>query len=99
MGNMRTLAFQVPEELFQRIKEHLQRTGMTQKDFMLGLIEKELNQHLAQLVETVEAIEESAEYAEEQDIPDISEDLDEVNEESEDIDEDESEYMGMGMSM
>lgn len=40
MGNMRTLAFQVPEELFQRIKEHLQETGMTQKEFMLGLIER-----------------------------------------------------------
>jgi len=73
MGNMRTLAFQVPEELFQRIKEHLQQTGMTQKDFMLGLIEKELDQHLAQRVETAEAIEESTEnISEEQDNSDIS---------------------------
>ena len=29
MGNMRTLAFQVPEDLFQRIKEYLQRNNMT----------------------------------------------------------------------
>lgn len=70
MGNMRTLAFQVPEELFQRIKEHLQQTGMT---FMLGIIEKELNQHLAQRVETTEAIEESSgNISEEQDNSDIS---------------------------
>lgn len=102
MGNMRTLAFQVPEELFQRIKEHLQQTGMTQKEFMFGLIEKELDQHLVQRAEVTESpqeVEESVEYAEEQDSSDVSEDFDEVNEESEDIDEDESEYMGMGMSM
>lgn len=100
MGNMRTLAFQVPEELFQRIKEHLQQTGMTQKEFMLGLIEKELDHHLVQRAEVTEApheIEESAEYAEEQDNSDILEDFDDVNEESEGIDEDESEYMGMSM--
>ncbi len=28
MGNMRTLAFQVPEELFQQIKDYLQRNNM-----------------------------------------------------------------------
>ena len=28
MGNMRTLAFQVPEELFQKIKDYLQRNNM-----------------------------------------------------------------------
>lgn len=32
MGNMRTLAFQVPEELFQKIKDYLHRNNMTQKD-------------------------------------------------------------------
>ena len=42
MENMRTLAFQVPEDLFQRIKEYLKRNGMTQKQFVLGLIEDEL---------------------------------------------------------
>lgn len=45
----KTLAFQIPEELFNRIKEHLerekQRTGkkLSQKDFVIGLIERELN--------------------------------------------------------
>ena len=47
MGNMRTLAFQVPEELFQRIKDYLQRNNMTQKEFVIGLIENELDRDLA----------------------------------------------------
>lgn len=43
MGNMRTLAFQVPENLFQRIKEYLHRNNITQKEFVIGLIEDELD--------------------------------------------------------
>lgn len=42
MGNMRTMAFQVPEELFQKIKGYLQRNNMSQKQFVIGLIENEL---------------------------------------------------------
>ena len=44
----KTLAFQVPEELFNRIKDHLdretKRTGkrLTQRDFVIGLIERAL---------------------------------------------------------
>lgn len=41
-GATRTLAFQVPEELFERIKVHLKKKGLTQKDFVIGLIEKAL---------------------------------------------------------
>lgn len=46
----RTLAFQIPDELFWRIKDHLtretERTGkrLTQRDFVLGLIEKALDE-------------------------------------------------------
>ena len=46
----RTMAFQVPEELFQRIKRHLERetlrTGkkLTQRDFVLGLISQALDE-------------------------------------------------------
>ena len=46
----RTLAFQIDETLFQRIKAHLERetrrTGrkLTQRDFVLGLIEAALNE-------------------------------------------------------
>ena len=48
MGNMRTVAFQVPEDLFQRIKDYLQRNSMTQKEFILGLIENELEREQAE---------------------------------------------------
>ena len=47
-NNTRTLAFQISEELFQRIKAHLERetvrTGrkLTQREFVLGLIEEAL---------------------------------------------------------
>ena len=43
MGNLRTLAFQVPESLFQRVKQYLERNNMTQKAFVIGLIEDELD--------------------------------------------------------
>ena len=48
-NNTRTLAFQIPKELYQRIKAHLERetvrTGkkLTQREFVLGLIEGALN--------------------------------------------------------
>lgn len=44
----RTMAFQIPEELFQRIKEYLDRESLrlgrkyTQREFVLGLIEEAL---------------------------------------------------------
>ena len=46
----RTLAFQIPEDLFNRIKDYLdrekQRTGkrLTQRDFVIGLIEQALEE-------------------------------------------------------
>ncbi len=49
-NNTRTMAFQIDEALFQRIKAHLERetarTGhkLTQREFVLGLIEKALNE-------------------------------------------------------
>ena len=42
-ANNRTIAFQVPEELFDRLKDYLAKHGLKQKDFILGLIERELN--------------------------------------------------------
>ena len=56
-NNTRTMAFQIPETLFQRIKAHLeretQRTGrkLTQREFVLGLIEEALNEAEQQVVE------------------------------------------------
>jgi predicted DNA binding CopG/RHH family protein len=43
-GTTRTLAFQVPEELFERVKAHLKATGLNQKEFVIGLIEKALQE-------------------------------------------------------
>ena len=46
----RTMAFQIPEELFQRIKQHLERESarsgrkVTQREFVLSLIEEALEQ-------------------------------------------------------
>ncbi len=48
MERMRTLAFQVPDSLFQRVKAYLERNHMTQKQFVIGLIESELEQDEAQ---------------------------------------------------
>ena len=50
MESTKTLAFQIPEELFYRIKDHLaretKRTGkkLSQRDFVLGLIERALEE-------------------------------------------------------
>ena len=50
INDKRTLAFQVSEELYQRIKDHLtrekERTGkrLSQRDFVLGRIEQALEE-------------------------------------------------------
>ena len=49
MERMRTLAFQVPDSLFQRVKAYLERNHLTQKQFVIGLIEAELELKLANL--------------------------------------------------
>ncbi len=64
MGNMRTLAFQVPEELFQKIKDYLQRNNMTQKQFVIGLIENEIERDLTQWQATAEITENAEEVTE-----------------------------------
>ena len=69
MTGSRTMAFQIPEELFQRIKTHLARetarTGvkLTQRDFVLGLIEQALAEAEASLApqEAPESTEEAPE--------------------------------------
>lgn len=67
MADTRTLAVQVSEELFQKLKKHLtleiQRTGrrITQKEFLIGLIE--------QALEEMDESEESDECAEDAEEP------------------------------
>lgn len=65
MGNMRTMAFQVPEELFQKIKDYLQRNNMTQKQFVIGLIENEIERDLTQRAAVSEAPTDSERVTEE----------------------------------
>ena len=43
-NGIRTLAFQVSEEFFQRLKKYLKKTGQSQKEFVIGLIEDVLSQ-------------------------------------------------------
>ena len=94
MGNMRTMAFQVPEDLFQQIKDYLERHNMTQKQFVLGLIQDELDrdyeerQAIAEKQQSDEGEKEELDDDEELS-EDEDEDLSEEDEESEDEDEDE----------
>ena len=41
-SKVRTLAFQVSEEMFVRLKQHLKKNGMNQKEFVIALIEQAL---------------------------------------------------------
>lgn len=90
MGNMKTLAFQVPEELFWRIKEYLQRHNMSQKDFVIGLIERELEQ---EQTEGQAPVEEQAEAV------DSEEEKYEESQDNAAEAESESEDMGLSMGM
>ena len=42
MGTARTIAVQVSEELFQRLKTVIAKKGMKQKDFLIQIIEEAL---------------------------------------------------------
>ena len=90
MSNMRTMAFQVPQEMFDEIKDYLNRHHMKQKDFVLGLIRAELDRDQQQTETEEQEITEGE-----------SEDIDEADdEEYEDFDDediDESDDMTMGM--
>ena len=102
MGNMRTLAFQVPEELFQKIKDYLQRNHMTQKEFVIGLIENEIERDLTQRAGQVkqpetdavsgceDETEEVEEQHEEQESAEVSDEFEDVSaEESEETEDEE----------
>jgi len=64
-GSMRTLAFQVPDDLFRRIKDYLQRNNMTQKEFIIGLIETKLDRDMAERESVNEAQADDSEQTEE----------------------------------
>ena len=87
MGKTRTMAFQVSEELFQQIKEYLARyeqtyhRKLTQKEFVIGLIE--------QALEEADEEFEAAEAAEAGDAAEDTEINDDVEEAEDDGQEDE----------
>lgn len=63
-GDMRTMAIQLPEELFEWLKAYLKRNNLKQKQFIIGLIEDALEQDEedgAAQVESEPEIEESDE--------------------------------------
>ena len=98
MGNMRTMAFQVPEELFQRIKGYLQRNNMSQKQFVLGLIEAELDREQAQRNGVTED-QQTEGIDTEEGLNGDPEAVDGTDSTGEEETEDEDETEGFGMSM
>jgi len=84
----RTMAFQMPEDMFQRLKNYLHRHGITQKEFVLGLVEAEIRRD-EELINAQNAakLDETAEDISNDETENEAEDFD--NEESDDEDEDE----------
>lgn len=102
--SMRTLAFQVPDDLFRRIKEYLQRNNMTQKEFIIGLIEQELTRDMTERESVNEAQADDSEHAEddtetEENAAVEDFEADSGEDESEEYDEDESEDEDAGFTM
>ena len=67
-GDMRTMAIQLPEELFERLKAYLKKNNLKQKQFIIGLIEDALEQEEEDT--TAQAGSENASDTEEPDEPD-----------------------------
>ena len=59
MGAVRTVAVQVSEELFQRLKTVIAKKGMKQKDFLIGLIEDAIEKEEAKWKAESEEAEET----------------------------------------
>lgn len=100
MGNMRTMAFQVPDDLFRRIKEYLQRNNMTQKEFIIGLIEQELTRDMTERESVNEAQADDSEQAEDDTETEENAAVEDFEADSgEDESEDESEDEDSGFTM
>ena len=94
MEKMRTLAFQVPEDLFQKIKDYLHRNNMTQRQFVIGLIENEIERDLTERQAQTEA-QEPTEDQDEEETEELTEDAaeeeyeDEIGESEEELEDEE----------
>ena len=92
MEKMRTLAFQVPEDLFQKIKDYLHRNNMTQRQFVIGLIENEIERDLTERQTQTEA-QEPTEDQDEEETEELTEDAaeeeyeDEIEESEEELED------------
>lgn len=96
----RTIAFQVPESVYQKLKDRLKREKVNQKDFMTGLLEKELENDIVE--DMVQKQNEEQGNGDEE--PNDGEDEDESQAERErsfegDEPEDEEESEGMAMTI
>ena len=94
MEKMRTLAFQVPEDLFQKIKDYLHRNNMTQRQFVIGLIENEIERDLTERQAQTEAQEPTEDQDEEEteeltEEPTEEEYEDEIEESEEELEDEE----------
>ena len=102
MEKTRTLAFQIPEELYLRIKDYLQRNNMTQRQFVIGLIEDELQREQDELEAESEAVSDEDEDEDEDTAEEKETDISGgFGDESDACDEDETEDedQGFGMTM
>lgn len=94
MEKMRTLAFQVPEDLFQKIKDYLHRNNITQRQFVIGLIENEIERDLSERQAQTEA-QEPTEDQDEEETEELTEDAaeeeyeDEIEESEEELEDEE----------
>ena len=70
MADLRTVAVQVTEDLFSRLKAVLARNGMNQKDFLIGLIEDAIEKEEAKWKAESEEAEETEGEPEESEIKD-----------------------------
>ena len=68
-GDMRTMAIQLPEELFERLKKYLKKNNLKQKQFIIGLIEDALEEDEAE-ESTAQSQSEDNSETEEPDEPD-----------------------------
>ena len=94
MENTRTIAFQVPEDLFQRLKDYLRRNEITQRQLLNTLIEEELEREQTER-EAQEAAPEQTEDEPEAAENDELADEEEVFEEN--LEKDEEEDFGLTM--
>ena len=96
--NTRTIAFQVPEDLFQRLKDYLRRNEITQRQLLITLIEEELEREQTER-EAQEAAPEQTEDEPEEAVEDELVEDAQVEEELIEEDLEEAEEEGFGLTM